>query len=98
MPEWVFSALASAGIAGIVQIAIGMKMLGTMTAIISHLQSDVKDMQRTKLDREIHDLNCKRLESDIAHVDDKHDTRADTLDHKVNGVSQRVGQLEARTR
>ena len=46
MPEWAIS--------GLIQVGIGLLMLGRMSSLLDNLKEDVKDVQRTKLDSAVH--------------------------------------------
>lgn len=98
MPEWLLPVLATAGLSALTQIGIGMKFLGTMTTLISHHAESIKDLQRNKLDTTLHEAHCEGFDKDIDHLKDRISTNHQTLDHKINGVSQRVSGLETLSR
>jgi hypothetical protein len=94
MPEWLLAALAAAGMSALANAFVGMRMLGKTEQVVSRLDIDVKDLQRDKLDRDLHESAYKRIEDRILHVDEKHVEGRKNLEHKINGVSQRVTLME----
>ena len=90
MPEWAIS--------GIIQASIGLLLLGRMSSLLDNLKEDVKDMQRSKLDESVHREVLARVDNDLDHLHEKHETTTKTLDHKINNVGQRVTLLEQRPR
>jgi len=96
MPEWLLAALAAAVVSAASNAIVAAYMVGQTKSVVSRLDVDVKDMQRNKLDKALHDERCERIDERITHVHEIHTEGRRNLDHKINGVSQRVSGLESK--